>query len=212
MFDYAFYGWQAYMLGSQPNLIGHVPNGTEGYTDTRPYEFYHPTPISTTLGAYRRFVGQYCPYPHRQIPLVQGENGPEIPQGFGAEYVFELKVNLKSRLARVLWETGPKIEVTFHKGEPGKSISGRFRWVVESFEYRKNRKRLGLIGTEPLLVLNPLCALQGGRLTGQAYEQDDTQSEALREEMMSVCQRALNATLPSGQDDQTRPLIPPDVA
>jgi hypothetical protein len=67
-----------------------------------------------------------------------------------------------------VWEQGPNVKIAFTKAAPGKTMVARFRWTVESFEYRKNRKRLGLVGTEPLLILNPLCALQGNRLTGKA--------------------------------------------
>ena len=47
-----FYGWDAYMAGSPPNLEGPL----DGDMDTRPYEYYHPTPVSTTLGQYKRKV------------------------------------------------------------------------------------------------------------------------------------------------------------
>jgi hypothetical protein len=51
-FNYMFYGWDAYMAGSPPNLEGSL----DGDLDTRPYEYFHPTQVSTTLGQYKRKV------------------------------------------------------------------------------------------------------------------------------------------------------------
>jgi hypothetical protein len=53
LFNYIFHGWDAYMSGSPPNMAG---TKTLRDGDTRPYEWFHPTPISTTLGQYKSQV------------------------------------------------------------------------------------------------------------------------------------------------------------
>lgn len=167
-----------------------MPGGTN---DTRPYEFYHPTPVSITLGQYKQRVLDYCPL-NEQLYRTSNQNKVDLDVGDVWKFTFKLKIHLKSRLWKLIWHAGPTIDMDFKKGDPGKVIWWRFRWTIETFEYRKNRMIYNLSNTEPLLVTNPICALQKDLVTGMALNRGVTKDAETYENFRHNCTTAITTT------------------